>query len=126
MRISIDRKTITLENLARAKEIAKENAWIDSDTVKSAATAVLRRFHGTESVYIESLLSTGAAAVTLNHYVSLDVYFHDVSVQYTYYGADKKTHWCYAVLSFDMTDYLSNSDCSAFVQHYERTEYRCC
>lgn len=130
MKIGIDKKTITLERLEEARNVAKENTWIDSTTVKEAAAAVLKRFHGDDSVWIESLLSAGTAAVTMNHYVSMDVYMTDVKVEYTYFGEPDKdgmrTHWAFAVLSFDMTDYLKDGTSSAFVQYYERTECRCC
>lgn len=126
MKISIDKQTVTLAEVAEAKEMTVTYDYLaDKDAILEAAARCLNaygekhneRFDGDHFGYVEGLIGTPSLTVIKNHFVltvwceCLVKYWHD-----GYHMAD---------LSFDLVRAYDNVGIDCFIQMYDKVASEC-
>ena len=95
MKIKINKKTIVLEDVQRAREMAaSEGSWIDATIIKYCAGEILRKYYGRDE-YVNEVIKLPDLEITMNHY-EMTVYATDAYVEYWHDGTK------IAVMSFDV------------------------
>lgn len=118
MKIQLKKDALLMSETDDAKRFAEEHSWLDRETITTGIILNLRKYHNDDMINAVDLLAMPKLYVAKNHY-RLCVWAEDAKVQYNYYNHDEhKTHWCFAVVSFDVTDSLA-SEASAYIRCYE-------
>lgn len=116
MKIRIDKEHITIAQKAEAEAMAKDESWIDAETLQNCAARILKAHHETETIFVEKLLSTGSLTVTVNHW-NLTVWVDGVTVEYT-----AEARPSIAIIAFDvLRECREEGRPEAFLQVFTRT-----
>lgn len=109
MKIKLDKRVITLEEVQQAKEFAAENDWIDVDTIES----VVRGNLGKHAMFDE-LIGKPELKVTKNDF-RLTVW---VECWARFFRDGKRR---IAKVSADVLKWTQNAEKAAFIVEYEET-----
>ena len=120
MKITLDKRVITLDEVSTAKEYAKERAWMaDMDIINTAAKCCLEKYYGLgQPIFDNKVIGNPDLMVNKNHY-ELTVWCECLIT----YWQEGKTH--FAKLSFDLVRAYEQSEVDCFLIVFDEVDSRC-
>lgn len=119
MKITLDKKVITLDEVATAKEFAKDHEWIDMGIINTAAIRCLEKYYGLgQPIFDNKVIGKPELTVNKNRF-QMTVWCECLVT----YWREGKTH--YAKLSFDLIRAYEEQDVDCFIIVFDETDSRC-
>lgn len=119
MKITLNKKTITLVGVAAAKEFAKDRAWMaDMDIIETGAIRCIEKYYGLGQPIFDNKVITANLQVDINHWEM--TIWCDCLITYWREG---KTH--YAKCSFDLVRAYEQNEIDCFIIVFDESDSRC-
>lgn len=120
MKITLDKKVITMDEVAEAKEYAKDRSWMaDKDIIESGAIVCLEKYYGLgQLIFDNKVIGTPELTVNKNHY-ALTIWCECLIT----YWREGKTH--FAKLSFDLVRAYEDRNAECFIVVFDEADSRC-